>query len=237
MLLAIDTSTRYAGVCLRDQNRVVCSLSWYSTQNHTKDLLPAIESVLGRLGTGTSALDAIAVAAGPGGFSALRVGMSAAKGLAMPTGLPVVSVGTLECEAYPYAPTGLPVCPLLDVGRGEVATARFHGGDAWVQTADEWICAPEDIGRLGGEEAGMDGAGMVVLCGEGVTGREEQLREALGERALIVGGNPVDRLWALAELGWRKLEAGETADLATFQPFYLRRPTIGRPAAPRVVNS
>lgn len=232
LLLAIDTSTRYAGACLRDANRVIASLSWYSTQNHTRELLPAIESVMQRLPGGRGALEGIAVASGPGGFSALRVGLAAGKGLAMPLGLPVVSVGTLECEAYPYAATGLPVCPLLDVGRGEVATALFQRKGDWGKVSEERICTPEDLESLPG-----DTTGPFVVCGEGTAGREEQLHGLFGERALIMAAGHPARLWALAELGWLKLEAGQTEDLAAFQPFYLRRPTIGRPATPRVVSS
>ena len=67
-----------------------------------------------------------------------------------------------------------------------------------------------------------------LICGEGVTGREELLKETFGERALVIGGGHSGRLWALAGLGWLKLEAGQTEDLAAFQPFYLRRPTIGQ---------
>ena len=232
LLLAIDTSTRYAGVSLRNQDRVVCSLSWHSTQNHTKELLPAIESVLQRAGAGHAALQGIAVASGPGGFSALRVGMSAAKGLAMPHGLPVVAVGTLECEAWPYASTGLPVCSLLDVGRNEVATATFQQRDTWSRIAEERICGPEDLQTLA-DNTTSD----LVLCGEGVPGREQHLKEALGERALVINGGHSGRLWALAELGWSRLVEGRTEDLSTLQPFYLRRPTIGRPATRRVVSS
>ena len=231
MLLSIDTSTRYAGVCLRNQDRVVSSLSWHSTQNHTKELLPAIESMLQRTG-GHSALTGIAVASGPGGFSALRVGLSVAKGLAMPLSLPVVAVGTLECEAWPFASTGLPVCPLLDVGRNEVATARFQQKAAWSRIAEERICGPEEL-----ETLADDAVPSFIICGEGVAGREGHLKETFGERALVIGGGHSGRLWALAELGWLKLEVGQTEDLAAFQPFYLRRPTIGRPATPRVVSS
>ena len=57
------------------------------------------------------------MALGPGGFSALRVGISVAKGLALPLDIPLVGVGTLEMEAYPYAGAGIPVCPLLEAGR------------------------------------------------------------------------------------------------------------------------
>ncbi len=231
MLLAIDTSTRYAGVCLRDSERVVCSLSWHSTQNHSRELLPAIESALQRTG-GRQALTGIAVASGPGGFSALRVGLSVAKGLAMPLDLPVVAVGTLECEAWPYALTTLPVCPLLDVGRNEVATATYQKRDAWVQLSEARICAPEDLATL------AEGTpSHFVVCGEGVATREERLQELFGDRVLVVSGGHAGRLWGLAELGWHKLEAGQTEDLGALQPFYLRRPTIGRPATPRMVSS
>ena len=233
MLLAIDTSTRYAGVCLRSQERVLCSLTWHSTQNHTRELLPAIQSLLGRAEGGMAAVQAIAVAAGPGGFSSLRVGMSVAKGLAMPTGLPLVSVGTLECEAFPYASTRLPICPLLDVGRGEVATALFQQKDTWQRIAEEQVSTPNDLASL------FNGAPDVkaVVCGEGVAGHEDAIRGALGEGALVVGGGVASRLASLADLGWQRWTAGQTEDLATLQPFYLRRPTIGRPATPRPVRS
>ena len=86
MLLAIDTSTAYAGVLLWDDGRPVYSLTWRSAYNHTSLLMPAVRHSLQQLGISARELEAVAVALGPGGFSALRVGISAAKGLALPLG-------------------------------------------------------------------------------------------------------------------------------------------------------
>ena len=125
MLLAIDTSTRYAGIALADENRVVSIRAWYSVVNHSKELMPGVQQALKERDITPSQLDAVAVALGPGGFSALRVGLSAAKGLALIGGSPIIGVGTLDLEAFPYRDTGLEVCTLLDAGRGEVASALF----------------------------------------------------------------------------------------------------------------
>ena len=126
MLLAIDTSTAYAGVLLWDDSRPVYSLAWRSSYNHTRHLMPAVQQTLQQAGITPRDLQAIAVALGPGGFSALRVGISAAKGLALPWGTPLVGISTLETEAYPYAETGSPVCPLLNIGRRDMAWACYQ---------------------------------------------------------------------------------------------------------------
>ena len=130
MLLAIDTSTRFAGVLLWKDGLPLFSQSWHSVQNHTSQLMPAIQRTLQHSGTQAKDLDAVAVALGPGGFSALRVGMSAAKGLSLPFGIPLIGITTLEAEAFPYSGTGLPICPLLNIGRREMAWTcyqKLHG--------------------------------------------------------------------------------------------------------------
>ena len=125
MLLAIDTSTRFAGVALADEHRVVAARTWYSTANHTAELMPAVAQLLQDKAAAVQDLEAVAVALGPGGFSALRVGSSVGKGLAAAAGLPIIGVGSLDLEAFPYAGSGLAVCALLEAGRGEAASALF----------------------------------------------------------------------------------------------------------------
>ncbi len=219
MLLAIDTSTRYAGVALAENGRVVSSRSWWSAINHTAELMPATSQLLGAAGVAVNGLEGIVVALGPGGFSALRVGMSVAKGLALASGKPLVGIGTLDAEAQPYWQSGLPVCALLDAGRNEVSSAHFNTDGQ--RTREDLICPPEDlIPTL---------AGTNLFCGEAVPARASLIREQLGQRAVVVDHSPAARLWALAELGSRRLEAGVTDDVGTLQPYYLRMPTIGGP--------
>ena len=75
MLLAIDTSTRYASVALVNEDRVVASHAWHSTNNHTAELMPAVVKILELGGLTAAVLDGVDVALGPGGLSALRVGL------------------------------------------------------------------------------------------------------------------------------------------------------------------
>ena len=96
MLLAIDTSTRYAGIALVDQEgKTVQLIQWRSQRNHSVELLPAIERMLAKEQLPSRALDGIVLASGPGNFSALRVGFSIAKGRALAWNTPLVAVDTL----------------------------------------------------------------------------------------------------------------------------------------------
>ncbi|MDA0265085.1 MAG: tRNA (adenosine(37)-N6)-threonylcarbamoyltransferase complex dimerization subunit type 1 TsaB [Chloroflexi bacterium] len=223
MLLAIDTSTRYASVGLADDSRVVASRTWYSTINHTAELMPAVAQILDSHGLSVRDLDAVAVALGPGGFSALRVGVSAAKGLALAARKPIVGVGTLDLEAYPYLDTGMPVCALLEAGRQECATALFAADG--VRVREDRVSAAAELL----EEILDQGPGQTIFCGEGVSAWRDQVSEKLGGNAVIIQPVAASRVWALAAIGRAKLAAGEAGDLTTLQPEYLRMPSIGVP--------
>ena len=230
MLLAIDTSTVYAGVLLWDDGRPVYSITWRSANNHTSRLMPAIRQALQQADISARDLEAVAVALGPGGFSALRVGISAAKGLALPWDTPLVGVGTLEAEAYPYAETGSPVCPLLNIGRRDMAWACYQNkAEGWRKTRDEKITPNTNLAKVLPTDA--------VICGEGILTAGPLLRDAdlQFDRLMEYPGLSL-RLWALARLAADKLQRGEVDDAASLQPFYLRRPSITPPNPPRKVR-
>ena len=230
LLLVMDTSTRYAGAALWRGDEAVATMSWHSTGNHTRELMPAIRRLLDMVGAAPADLTGLGVALGPGGFSAIRVGVSTAKGLALPLKLPLVGVGTLELEAYAYAGVGLPVRPLIDAGRGEVATALFKGPrSAWGKLEEERVCSIEELAASVFEPT--------LLCGEGVQSRGSHLLEALGDRAVLVDGyTPTTRLWSLGAVSGLRLGRGEADDPGALQPMYLRRPSIGQPRVPRPIN-
>ena len=259
MILAIDTSTRYGGVALWRDDRPVATHCWYSQRNHTAELMPAIQSlmistplspplargdVLADAGSGENGtkgavsgelegLKAVAVALGPGGFSAVRVGISAAKGLALPLNIPVVGVGTLEIEAYPYADTGLPIRPVMDAGREEVATGLFQNvRGTWTRLEEERICTPEEMVEAVSKQT--------IICGEGAAHRAEYLRQAMGAAGIVIGSFTVaTRLWALGVLARQELEQGaiNPADsLSGLIPMYLRSPSIGATKKPQRVG-
>ena len=125
MELAIDTSTRFASIALSREGEAVVELTWRSERNHSVELIPSIMSLLERADFSAGDLEAIYIASGPGGFSALRVGMSAAKAMAMSLDIPLVSVGTLDIEAQPYLGLGAPVVALVGAGRRRLYLGDF----------------------------------------------------------------------------------------------------------------
>jgi len=219
MFLALDTSTRYAGVALANEDRVVASYSWHSTYNHTTELMPAVVHVLEHSALTAADLDGIVVALGPGGFSALRVGISAAKGMAFVARNPIVGVGTLDLEAYPYIGMGTQVCALLEAGREECATALF--GPDGVRLREDTVCSVDELLT--------EVSDSTIFCGEGVSAWHNQIAAVMGVKAKIVKSLPSSRVWALAAIGREKLAAGDIGDINVLQPEYLRMPSIGAP--------
>jgi tRNA threonylcarbamoyl adenosine modification protein YeaZ len=222
MQLAIDTSTDTASLALVRDGDAFAELTWRCGQNHTRQLLPNLEHLLRQFDLSPQVLTGIIVARGPGSFNGLRVGISVAKGLSFSLGIPIVGVSTLEVEAYQYAGTGLPVCPVFNAGRGEVATATYRWRSGrWLQLTPEHITTIETLC------SGV--TSKTVFCGDYVTVITEQLRQYLGRRAVIPSTTTSLRRAAyLAELGIRRLITGDTDDPATLQPLYLRRPSITR---------
>ena len=223
MLLAVDTSTKHAAVAITNGERVVMSQTWHSLYNHTSELMPSVVNILERVGVTPLQLDGVAVALGPGGFSALRVGLSAAKGLALVVETPIIGVGTLDIEAYPYLNSGVHVCALLEAGREECATALFDGNG--IRVREDRVC---NVDQLLAELKPIADF-PVIFCGEGVIPWREQIMTTFGIKAQVVRSTPAARVWSLIEIARERLSKGETDDLSTLQPEYLRMPSIGVP--------
>ena len=230
MLLSIDTSTRFAGVALSEDRNVIASLSWYSRQNHTAELAPAITRILEQSHIQLQEVEAISIALGPGGFSALKVGMSMAKGIAIGKNVPLVGVNTLDMEAYPYHDIGLTVCPILSMGRGEYAWALYsQAGGKWQQTKGPGLMKPEVLVRTL--------PNGTLYCGEAAEELKDVLKEVSGGSAKVQGFFTSSlRLKALAFMGCERLHNGDHDDLTTLQPFYMRRPSISAMKPPKKVQ-
>ncbi len=223
MLIAIDTSTNFACVGVATEDTVLAELNWRCGQNHTTQLLPALSFLLQQQGMDIKAATGVIVAKGPGSYNGLRVGLSTVKGLSFSLGVPVVSVGTMEVEAYPHADRGLPVCVVFNAGRGEIATATFQ------QTREGWVrLAAERVTTL--QELCSTIAVPTIFCGEYISAIAPTVREALGIRAHFVSPAAGQRRAAyLIELGAKRLKARDYDDPATLQPMYLRGPAITEP--------
>jgi tRNA threonylcarbamoyl adenosine modification protein YeaZ len=219
MEIAIDTSTAWGGTALSQDGNLLAELTWKPGQNHTSELFPNIQRLLQTAKADIKSLSAVFVALGPGSFNGLRAGISAAKGLAFSLKIPLVGISTLEAEALPFAFTGLPLCPIHDAGRGEIAAALYIHSGNWRRIKEEYLTTVESLCAETREKT--------VFCGEIPPAAIDHIRVSLGEKAIIPEWEQrLRRPGYISYLGWQRLKSGHTDSLATLQPIYLRQPPI-----------
>lgn len=125
LVLGLSTATPLGGVALIEDERVIGVRCWRAPRSHGQYLWPAIESVLDRGGRTAREVDLFAACVGPGSFTGLRVGLAAAQGMALAGGRPAVGQDSLFLLAAGLPWSRHPVRPVVDVRRGQVATALF----------------------------------------------------------------------------------------------------------------
>ena len=179
LTLGIDTATRTGGVALADDGKVIASRACPLRLTHSESLLPVVVELFEESGVSLSRVEAVAVAAGPGSFTGLRVGLAAAKGLAVGKNLPVVGVPTMEALALPFRGEDLPVWVLLPSRRDHVFAGLFR----WAEGDGGWAVErlrPEENRRV--EEFLSELEEPVFLSGPGLPGVED-MTAAFGDAA------------------------------------------------------
>lgn len=143
LLLSVESSAVTASAALTDGGRVIKSEFINNGLTHSETLLPLIESVM--RGCDYSALDAVAVTAGPGSFTGVRIGVATVKGIAFPYALPCICVSTLEAIAYNFVDENAVVCAVMDARRMQFYNALFkcENGRITRLCADRAVSAAE----------------------------------------------------------------------------------------------
>src|SRR5579871_3382907 len=119
--LSLDTASAFAGIAISRQGDVLAELNWRTSNSHSAELLPAIESLLERIRCRREEIGVIFVDKGPGAYAGLRVGLSTAMGLALALATDLLAVGRLDLDAFPHAAYPGTVCAVHQAGRGDVA--------------------------------------------------------------------------------------------------------------------
>lgn len=125
-ILALDSSGIVASVAIVEDDCLIGEYTIHHKKTHSQTLLPMLDAVVELTETDLQALDAIAVASGPGSFTGLRIGSATAKGLAQALKKPIVEVPTTEALAYNLFGTSALICPLMDARRAQVYTGLYQ---------------------------------------------------------------------------------------------------------------
>jgi tRNA threonylcarbamoyladenosine biosynthesis protein TsaB len=226
-ILAFDCSGGACSAALLADGRVAAQRLAPMLQGHGERLMPMLREIMAEASLSFAALDAIAVTVGPGRFTGLRVGIAAARGLALATGKPalgIASFAAVEAQARREQAAAMTVLAVIDSGRDEIFAQLFDAAER-PQGAPQ-IATPADL-------AGRLPAGPLLLAGDGA----DLVRRALGSRDhraanIIVAAGPI-RAATVAALG-----AAELARLPRGgppeppRPIYLRAPDAKLPGPP-----
>jgi tRNA threonylcarbamoyladenosine biosynthesis protein TsaB len=214
-LLAFDCSGASCSAAVLSDGRIAAERFAAMERGQAEALLPMIRDAMAEAGLDWAGLDAIATTVGPGSFTGVRLGLSAARGLALASDRPILPLTAFEALAAGLVPDGRPVAIAIDSRRGPVFAQRF---DADLRpTGEPAQVEPEDLAAwLGAGPWRIAGDGVANLTGESFPAgilREPEIRRIragdLARAALALGWAGIDRLPA--------------------QPLYLRAPDVSQP--------
>lgn len=160
MILSVDSSAVTASAALTDGDIVIKNEFINAGLTHSETLLPMIKRVM--QGRGFSELDAIAVTAGPGSFTGVRIGVATVKGLAFENEIPCISVSTLEAIAYNFTDKNAVICAVMDARRMQFYNALFRAQDGVITRLCDDRAVSIDVLR---EELKMYSS--VIIAGDG----------------------------------------------------------------------
>lgn len=217
-ILAVDTTTPSGSVALLDNERLLGEFCLESPATHSARLFRAIDALLEAAGLGVGEVDGFAVAAGPGSFTGIRIGLGAVKSLAFASGKPVAPVSTLLALAMkPVAEGARLVCPLLDAKKEEIYAALFERRRAGLE---ELIA--QGVYSSDAFFARLPARRVITFIGGGLEAYREKLASHVRDKARISGRSPFIAA-EVGRAGFRLIREGQGVSAAGLEPVYFRR--------------
>lgn len=228
-VLGIDTAGASCGVTLLHDDEPVYVAHLARPRSHASELAAMVEDALARCRLSPGQLDVVAVSAGPGSYTGLRIGVSTAKGLAFATDAALVGVPTLTARARALAanvPAGSRLAIVAPSRRGEVYLAVFEVSVGQVVeilpvTSAALDALPELIPSV------EKGAGADLLIAGAASGSAGDVLMRAGRAVRRIADPEAPARW-IARLGLEQFQAGRIEDRVTFEPAYLKPFTARR---------
>ncbi|MCM1244339.1 MAG: tRNA (adenosine(37)-N6)-threonylcarbamoyltransferase complex dimerization subunit type 1 TsaB [Roseburia sp.] len=219
-ILSVESSGLTASTAIMSDGILVGEYTIHNKKTHSQTLLPMISDLLEMAEISPAELDAIAVSAGPGSFTGLRIGASTAKGLAWTFGIPIVPVSSLMGLAANIQEAGKLVCPIMDARRNQT----YFGIYRITEGLPEIITEP-DVEEIGSVISRINAIGEeITFLGDGVPVFEMAIREQA--ECAVKFAAPKDRYQrgvSVASLGEFLFEQKKFVRAEEFVPVYLRK--------------
>lgn len=212
LILNIETATKTCSVSLAEDGRILTTKELTEANfSHAEKLHPFITAVLTNANVKVTDLNAIAVSKGPGSYTGLRIGVSAAKGLCFANNIPLISVETLQSMANGITKNEGFIIPMIDARRMEVYSAVFDAGCSQIRDTKAEIITSDSFSEFLQKN-------KVHFLGSGAN----KCKEVINHKNAIF----IDDFSMTAEnmihLSYTKFQNQEFEDVAYFEPYYLK---------------
>ena len=219
-ILGFDSSGMVASVAIVEDDILVAEYSVNYKKTHSQTLLPMFDEVVRMTELDPESIDAIAVAAGPGSFTGLRIGMSTVKGLGLALDKPVIAVPTCHALAFNLWGSDKLICPILDARRSQVYTALYEFENGEMITLKEQEAM--DIGDLTDIITTMERD--VIFVGDGIPVFKERIKENVIKNVSFAPAHlNRQRAGSVAALGLIYMKEGKAESADDVKPVYLRK--------------
>lgn len=222
-ILALDSSGLVASVALVENDELIAEYTIQYKKTHSQTLLPMLDEIRNMVELDLSTVDAIAIAAGPGSFTGLRIGSATAKGLALALNKPIIPVPTVDGIAYQMYGTDAIVCPIMDARRNQVYTGIYefvYEDSQYKMVTVEQQCAvafdkiAEKLNAIGKK---------VVFIGDGIPVFKERMKELMQVPYTLAPAHRARQsAAAVAVLGGLLYQEGKYVSGSEHAPEYLR---------------
>ena len=218
LILAFETSAKAASAALLEDGKLLAENYQNTGLTHSQTLMVMAENILNQCGKAVTDVTAVAVAAGPGSFTGVRIGVAAAKGFAWGREVPCYGVSTLEAMALSLGTYQGYVCPVMDARRSQVYNALFYVNHGMLnRVTDDRAVSLEQL-----KQELLLLQEPVFLVGDGSILTYKTLSAEIPGLVLPPEHRMHQRADGVALLAAQKIAAGEPGDGAALVPNYLR---------------
>ncbi|HEY0744986.1 MAG TPA: tRNA (adenosine(37)-N6)-threonylcarbamoyltransferase complex dimerization subunit type 1 TsaB [Chryseosolibacter sp.] len=213
LILSLETSASACSVALHKKGQLVYTIEIAEPQAHAGKLAVLIDELLKIVSISPQDLKAVAVSAGPGSYTGLRIGTSVAKGLCMGLGIPLLGIPTLLSMAHhvSQATDDKFLCPLIDARRMEVYAQIFDNQLNPINNTEAIVVDSNSFRELLDRQ-------HVLFFGDGA----EKCKGVINHPNASFADGVYPKASFIGAIAWQEFEANRFADLVEFTPFYLK---------------
>jgi tRNA threonylcarbamoyladenosine biosynthesis protein TsaB len=222
LTLGLDAATSDLGIAIVGSDGLVCELTLQGRLMHSEGLLPSLDDLLTRTHHTVEDIGGVAVTLGPGSFTSVRIGLATAKGICLGRDIPLAGISALRAASARFPFSSHPVATWFDARREEVYAGLYD-------TSTGTPVSIEDDAVVDARAWLESHTGQYVFAGDGASAYSEIIREIKGDEVLIAPNwVPGPCAGAVAAIGRKMIERGETIPVDDVAPVYLRRPEAVR---------